>query len=173
MSGDVLVTYATRAGATAGVADAIGRALAAAGLPVSVQPMAAVHDLSPYRAVVAGSAIQGGAWLPEAMAFVTARRAELVQRPFAAFLVCMTMAMPRVDTYRDHVAHWLAPVRALARPVSEGLFAGAFELAKVPRAPDRLRFRLSIRLGIWPTGDHRDWQAIGAWGQSLAPLLAR
>src|SRR5512139_3124731 len=88
-----LVTYASRLGSTAGVAEAVGRALAGCGAEVDVLPMEAVGDLSSYRAVVAGSAIRGGEWLPEAMQFVRANRSALSQKPFASFLVCMTLAM--------------------------------------------------------------------------------
>ena len=75
-----------------------------------------VHDLTPYRAVVAGSAIQAGKWLPEAMSFTQAHRATLAQKPFAAFLVCMTLAM-RNEKAREIVPIWMAPVRALVKPV--------------------------------------------------------
>ena len=37
---------------------------------------------------------------------------------------------------------------------------------------DRLKFRLSVAFGVWKEGDHRDWNAIRAWAQSLYPLLA-
>jgi len=37
--------------------------------------------------VVAGSAINEGVWLPEAMQFMEVHRAELATKPFAAFLV--------------------------------------------------------------------------------------
>src|SRR5690349_8630590 len=90
--GTILVTYASRAGATAGVAQAIGQTLAESGTPVDVRPMDEVTDLSPYRAVVAGSAIQDRQWLPEALQFVRTNQATLARRPFAAFLVCMTLA---------------------------------------------------------------------------------
>jgi menaquinone-dependent protoporphyrinogen oxidase len=172
MAGKILVTYASRAGATAGVAEAIGQTLADNGADVDVRPMQEVRDLSPYGAVVAGSAIQGGEWLPEAVQFVQSHRAALNQKRCALFLVCMTLAMPSAEKYRQQVAGWLAPVRALVRPVSEGHFAGAFELSKVPSFADRLKFRLAIASGMWPTGDRRDWQAIDAWAASLPPLLA-
>jgi menaquinone-dependent protoporphyrinogen oxidase len=166
----ILVTYASRLGATAGVAEAIGKTLAEGGALVDVLPVHTVKDLAPYRAVVAGSAIRGGQWLPEAMQFVRTHQAALSQKPFAAFQVCMTLAMPKGD-YREHVATWLEPVRLLVKPVSEGLFAGALDISKVPSFGDRLKFRLSVAMGVWSEGDHRDWGAIRAWAESLRPLL--
>ena len=171
MNDTILVTYASRAGSTAGVAEAIAKTLAEDGAQVDVRPMQEVTDLTRYRAVMAGSAIQGGAWLPEAMQFVRTHEAALSQRPFAAFLVCMTLAMPNGVKYRPQVATWLGPVRALLRPVSEGLFAGALDLSKVPRWSDRLKFRISVLLGVWKEGDHRDWNAIRAWAAAVKPLL--
>ena len=170
MNGKILVTYASRLGATAGVAEVIGKTLAEGGTLVDVLPMNAVKDLAPYRAVVAGSAIRGGQWLPEAMQFVRTHQAVLSQKPFAAFLVCMTLAMPKGE-YREHVATWLEPVRLLVKPVSEGLFAGALDVSKVPSFSDRLKFRLSVAMGVWSEGDHRDWDAIRAWAEGLPPLL--
>ena len=171
MSNKILVTYASRTGSTAGVAEAIGKTLAESGAQVEVRPMQDVTDLAPYQAVVAGSAIQGRRWLPEAMQFMQTHRATLAQKPFAAFLVCMTLAMPSADKYRQGVADWLAPVRALVKPVSEGLFAGALDISKIPSLGDRLKFRLSVIFGVWSEGDHRDWNAICAWAESIRPLL--
>lgn len=171
MNDRILVTYASRAGSTAGVAEAIGKTLAEDGTRVDVLPMQEVKDLTPYRAVVAGSAIQRARWLPEALYFVQTNRATLARKPFAAFLVCMTLAMPGADKYQQGVAEWLGPVRALVRPVSEGLFAGALDLRKVPSLADRLKFRLSVAFGVWKEGDHRDWEAIRAWAADLQPLL--
>ena len=171
MNNRILVAYASRTGSTAGVAEAIGKTLAESGAQVEVRPMQDVQDLAPYRAVVAGSAIHGRQWLPEAMQFVQTHQAALAQKPFAAFLVCMTLAMPNADKYRQAVADWLEPVRALVKPVSEGLFAGALDISKVPSFGDRLKFRLSVVFGVWSEGDHRDWNAIRAWAESIRPLL--
>ena len=171
MNNKILVTYASRFGATAGVAEAIGKTLAESGAQVDVLPMREVKDLSQYRAVVAGSAINAAAWLPEAQQFMQTHRAELAQKPFAAFLVCMTLAMRNADQYRSHVATWLNPVRALVKPVSEGLFAGVLQISKIPTFSNRLKFRLSVLFGVWKEGDHRDWNAIRAWAESIRPLL--
>jgi menaquinone-dependent protoporphyrinogen oxidase len=171
MVNKILVTYASRAGSTAGVAEAIGKTLAEGGTQVDVLAMQDVHDLAPYRAVVAGSAIQNKQWLPEAMQFIKTHQADLAQKPFAAFLVCMTLAMKNADQYRRFVADFLQPVRLLDKPVSEGLFAGVLDIRKVPSASDRLKFRLSVLFGVWSEGDHRDWNAIRSWAESLLPLL--
>ena len=171
MSNKILVAYASRAGSTAGVAEAIGVTLAESGAQVEVRPMKDVKDLAPYRAVVAGSAIRGGKWLPEAMQFMQTHQATLAQKPFAAFLVCMTLAMPGADKYRENVADWLEPVRAQVRPVSEGLFAGALDFSKLPLTLNTLLMRAAVVFGIFPRGDHRDWNAIRAWAESIRPLL--
>jgi menaquinone-dependent protoporphyrinogen oxidase len=80
--------------------------------------------------------------------------------------------MPGADKYRQGVADWLEPVRALVRPVSEGLFAGVLDISQVPSLGDRLKFRLSVLFGVWSEGDHRDWNAIRAWAADLKPILA-
>ncbi len=170
MSNRILVAYASCTGSTAGVAEAIGQTLAESGVPVDVRLMKEVHDLSPYRAVVAGSAIQGGKWLPEAMEFMQTQRAALSQRPFAAFLVCMTMVMKNPQ-YRQGAAAWMEPVRAMVKPVSEGLFAGVLDIRQVRSFSERIKFRLSVLMGVWEEGDHRDWTAIRAWAEGLKPLL--
>jgi menaquinone-dependent protoporphyrinogen oxidase len=169
----VLVTYASRFGATAGVAESIGKTLSEHGAQVDVLPMRDVKDLSPYQAVVAGSAINAGAWLPEAMQFVQAHQAELRRKPFAAFLVCMTLTMKNGEQYRSNVSTWLAPVRSLVKPVSEGLFAGVLDIGKMPSFGDRLKFRLSVLSGVWKEGDHRDWEAIRAWSAALPAVLIK
>ena len=171
MNEKILVTYASRTGSTVGVAEAIGKTLAAQGAQVDVLPMQQVKDLSAYRAVVAGSAIQGSKWLPEAMQFVQANRTELASKPFAAFLLCMTLAMRNGEKYRSFVVDMLQPVRSLVTPVSEGLFAGILDVGKVPSIGDKIKFRISVAMGVWSEGDHRDWNAIRTWAEDLGPRL--
>jgi menaquinone-dependent protoporphyrinogen oxidase len=171
MTDKILVTYATCTGSTVGVAEAIGKSLAKGGVQVEVLPMLEVRDLAPYQAVVAGSAIQNKQWLPEAMQFIQEHKSELAGKRFAAFLVCMTLAMRSGEKYRPFVAEFLAPVRALVKPVSEGLFAGSLDIRKVPSASDRFKFRLSVLFGVWSEGDHRDWNAIRIWAESLQQSL--
>jgi menaquinone-dependent protoporphyrinogen oxidase len=167
----ILVTYASRLGSTAGVAEAIGKTLTDNGAEVDVRRMEDITDLSPYSAVIAGSAIRGKQWLPEARQFMQAHQAVLRQKPFAAFLVCMTLAMKNGEKYRPQVAGWLQPVQSLVRPASIGLFAGVLDIGRIPSFSDRLKFRISVMFGVWKEGDHRDWNAIRDWAIGLGPLL--
>lgn len=133
--------------------------------------MGEVADHTPYRAVVAGSAIHAGEWLPEAMQFMRINRTALSQKPFAAFLVCMTLAMPRGESYRAHVSTWIEPVRSMVKTVGEGLFAGSLDISKIRSLGDRLKFRISVLFGAWTEGDHRDWTAIRLWAEELGRTL--
>lgn len=173
MNDKILVTYASRAGSTMGVAEAIGKTLSESGAQVDVIPISDVKDLSPYRAVVAGSAIRKSKWLPEAAQFIQTHKTDLAQKPFAMFTVCITLAMSNTDQYRSAVSSWVAPVRAQVKPVSEAFFAGLLDFSKLPLNWDTLMLRATVALGIFPKGDHRDWNAIRAWANSVRPLLLR
>jgi len=172
MAKKVLITYSSRTGFTQGVAEMIAKTLKGDILDVDVIPMKDVQNLTAYQAVIAGSGIQAGAWLPEAMDFIHKNKQELSKKQFAAFLVCMTLAMKNGDKFRSHVKEWMQPVRALVPTVSENVFAGGLDLNKIPSTVDRLKFRLSTLLGVWKAGDHRDWDAIQSWAKELKAILS-
>jgi menaquinone-dependent protoporphyrinogen oxidase len=171
MPDKILVAYASKAGSTGGVAEAIGKALAESGVQVDVRLMKDVTDLAPYRAVVAGSAIRMGQWLKEAMQFVETHQAALAQKPFAAFLVCFTLAKSNDEASRQEVAAYLEPVRALVKPASEGLFAGVVDFGKLRVIPEGLIMRAILASDKVSPGDYRDWDAIRTWAAGLKLAL--
>jgi len=171
MSQRILITYATRAGSTKGVAETIAKTLTDKGMSIDLYPLQDVKDLTAYQAVVAGSAIQDRQWLPEAMQFLQTHRSTLAQKRIATFTLCMTLAMKNGEKYRPDIMGWLAPVRRMVSPVSEGVFAGVLDISKIPSFSDRLKFRLSVLFGVWSEGDHRDWDAIDKWVQGLPQKL--
>lgn len=172
----ILVAYASRGGSTREIAEAIGQTLQKDTITVEVRPMQDIQDISAYDAVVAGSAIQKQKWLPEAMEFMNRHQTQLQEKPFAAFLVCLALALnSEKGRAQGRVAAktWLEPVRNMANPKSEGLFAGVLDLSKVPNPIMKVLGWLGILAGVWSAGDHRDWDAINAWAESLpAELLA-
>lgn len=85
MTKRILVTYASQTGFTPGVAEMIGNTMADDNLEVNVLPMDEVKDVALYDAVVAGSGIQAGAWLPEAIDFIRANRQQLSKNRLQPF----------------------------------------------------------------------------------------
>lgn len=162
---EVLVAYATKAGSTQGVAEAIADTLREYGIRADLHPVSAIKNLNTYRAAVIGSAIRGGSWLPEATAFVQTHRAALERMPLALFTVCLTL---QEDTpgNRAIVSAYLDPVRAVVTPQAEECFAGMHDPRKLS-----LPFRAILRAMKAPKGDFRDWDAIQTWASSLPPVL--
>ena len=166
MSEKILVAYASRTGSTREVAEAIGQALAAGEADVDVRSAKDAGDVAAYDAVVIGSAIRAGKWLPEATKLVSANREVLAERPVAYFVVCLTMKDNTRES-RKTVSAYLDPVRALVEPVSVGLFAGTLDYDRLP-----LPLRPIMKYGFKaPAGDFRDFGAIRAWAASLLPSL--
>jgi len=164
MTGKILVAYATRAGSTAEVAQAIAEVLRGQGNTVDVMPVKEVKDLSPYRAVIAGSAIRMGSWLPEAVDFVTKNQPALNKVPTAFFLVSGFL---KDDTseMRAKVSAFLDPVRAIMKPCKEGLFAGKMDYSKISFLD-----RIIAKAVKSVEGDWRNWDEIRAWAAHAVPV---
>ena len=164
----ILVAYATKHGSTAGVAEAVARELTAAGLEAEAAAFPAVDSLEGYDGVVIGAPLYMGAPLDLAP-FVARHRDTLSRIPVVAFAVGLTPAAPepkpeQVEQARKALIDALSPVR----PVAATLIAGALDPAKMGFTE-----RAVTRLLKAPAGDFRDWDAIGAWARTLAPLLGR
>jgi menaquinone-dependent protoporphyrinogen oxidase len=171
MNEKILVTYTSYSGTTAEIAEAISKTLAQSGAHVDLFSMQDVKSVAAYSAVVIGSPIRASKWSPAAVKFIQDHRSELLQKRVAIFTVCITLAMSNGERYRQAVAGWIAPVRALVRPLSEGLFAGRLDFSKLPLNWDTVKLRAVVALGIFPKEDRRDWKAIQGWAESIHPLL--
>jgi menaquinone-dependent protoporphyrinogen oxidase len=164
----ILITYGSRCGSTGGVAEAIGQVLSKAGTGVDVCPVKDVNDLTPYQAVIAGSAIRMGKWLPEAVAFVKTHQNTLSRLPVAYFAVCLTMRDDTVENRRKSLG-FLDPVCKQfpqVKPVDIGLFAGAVDYKKLSFA-----YSLILKVKGAPEGDFRNWDAIRTWAAGVSPML--
>ncbi len=162
----VLVVYASKTGSTAEVAAVVGETVSKNGFNVEVRPVKEVKDISQYQAVILGSAIRAGSLLPEAMKFIQNQQATLQQKPFAAFVVCLTMKDDTPEN-RKIVSAYLDPLRALVKPATEGLFAGQLN-------PTRLNFfeRLIMKAMKAPEGDFRRLDEVQSWSGTLTPYLS-
>ena len=166
---DVLVAFASRHGATREIADAIGASIEAHGHRVAVRSVDAVLRVDAYDAVVLGSAIYEGAWLPSASSFVTANVPALGARPLWIF---SSGALGDGDPVAL-LDGWsfppeLASLRGDLNPHGVTVFGGKI-LPSYLSLGDWLRNRELRGLA----GDYRDWQRIHAWGDAIGAHLER
>lgn len=157
----ILIAAATRAGSTIGVATAIGESLSQRGFLVEVKPLNDKPDVSGYQAVVIGSAIRTGNWLPEAVEFVKSNQQALQAVPAVLFSVHMNN-LGQDETSRANRRAYLDSVRPLLPAAQEVYFAGKID-------PDKLSFveRWIVKMVKSPIGDFRDWTKIKAWAETV------
>ncbi|MFR9807275.1 flavodoxin domain-containing protein [Pseudonocardia sp. RS010] len=169
-----LIAFATRHGSTEGVADRLGRGLRSSGIAAEVRPVAELTDLAGYDAVVLGSAVHNGRWLPEAREFALRNAATLRERPTWLFSVgtlgdqesmiapAVARALRALRTETPEVT----ALRSAIHPREHRNFAGAIARGDWSRAGD-----VFLRVLGGHHGDHRNWPAIDAWAADIAARL--
>lgn len=173
----VLVAYATRHGATAGIARRVAAVLTAAGLPAEARPVREVRDVGPYDAVVIGGAAYMFRWLKPAVAFCRRHHRELAARPVWLFS-SGPLGTDMVDKEGRNVLETTRPkefdeLTALLHPRGEQVFFGAYDPAAMPvgLAERFMRHMPAAAREALPAGDFRDWPAIDAWAAQIAADL--
>ena len=165
MSNRILVTYAGRTGSTAEVAKIIGEVLTSRGFAVDVKPVKEKPSVEGYGAVIMGSAIRMGKWLPEMLAFIRTNQMALHQIPTAVFTVHLFNTGPD-DASRYNRKAYTTPVRKMLRPVDEAFFTGKMDLSKLSPTDRVLTRIVSVDAGQ-KVGDFRDWDKIRSWAQEI------
>lgn len=166
----VLVAYASRLGATKGIAEYVGEILERARVEPIVEAADRVTGPLDHDAFVIGSAIHGGHWLKEAAAFVRGNRAILAEAPVWLFSSGPVGVIPIGSVQPDPKE--IDEIRRLIQPRDHRVFAGAFDRA----APDLRRLGLlerTVAMRFLPEGDYRDWDAIRTWSEAIARSLGR
>ncbi|MBL8056607.1 MAG: flavodoxin domain-containing protein [Anaerolineales bacterium] len=161
MTDKILIAYASKCGSTGEVAQAIADELTRRGQAVDVRLAGSVKTIAGYRAVLVGSAIRMGQWLPEAVKFVERNAAVLPSLPNAFFTVHMLNTGDDAAS-RQARAAYLAGVHQFMAAQSEVFFAGKLELAKMSFLD-----RLISQAMKAQDEDKRDWAAIRAWAQTV------
>jgi menaquinone-dependent protoporphyrinogen IX oxidase len=164
----VLVVVASKHGATAEIAGALARSMAAcpagraAGLSALAVPVEQRPDPSPFDAVVLGSAVYVGRWLESAREYAAAHAEVLRARPVWLFS-SGPIGQPPFSPDEPHDA---APLTALTTARGHRVFPGRLDKA-------RLTFgeRAMVTAMRAPIGDFRNWDEVASWAAEIAAIV--
>ena len=187
----ILITFATMAGSTAEVAQAVGEEIAKSGLKVDIRPLNEIRSLEGYDGVVVGAPMIMG-WHRAALSFLKKHRDDFQHIPLAVFVMAISLTqtgdmnvngvpvyidenLPKPPqktgnlTFRERYArlsNYLQPILSATRPVkptSIGVFGGRLEYGRL-----KWWAVLFVMLIIQATaGERRNWTAIRAWAAEI------
>ncbi len=169
MDAKILVTYASKYGATKEIAEKIGVVLRQAGLQADVLPaVGGLPDPGAYQAVILGSAVYIGKWQKEAVAFLQANEKALAARPVWLFSSGPSGEGDPVELVEGwRLPAELKPVADRIRPRDITVFHGNIDLAKISFM-EKFAVKNIVKK---PFGDYRDWNMIAAWAAGIAEAL--
>jgi menaquinone-dependent protoporphyrinogen oxidase len=165
---NVLVVYASRNGATTGIAERLASRISAPGIVTTVRRVDTVESVDGFDAVVLGAPVYDQTWPPEAERFVAAHAEQLAAHPLWLFSVGSfgdegrLIGMLARKEPRD-----IEATLAKLRPRAYRVFRGVIQKHQWP-----FWSRLLFHLFGGRFGDHRDWPAIEAWGAEIGAALA-
>ena len=173
----ILVAFATRHGATQGIAERIAESLVADGLDVTSSHVELLDDVEGYDAYVIGSAAYMGGWLKEASAFVRHFQGTLAGRPVWFFSSGPVGPHepnkkgvdPRTASEPREFAEFDRIVPSRGKQVFFGVYDPDLSSGTIL---GRLSKIIPAVKEALPAGDFRDWPAIEAWAHGIAAELA-
>jgi menaquinone-dependent protoporphyrinogen oxidase len=178
----VLVAYASRHGATQGIAERIAEVLRLDGLEADARPADRIESLYGYDAFVIGSAAYLGHWLKDAVGFARRHRRVLHDRPvwlFSSGPIGGPIDAKGRDQRTAAVPKDAVDLLFALQARDHHVFFGAYEVDRQPiglaerlAAPFMAHLPASAREAM-PTGDYRDWPEIEAWARGIAHELGR
>jgi menaquinone-dependent protoporphyrinogen oxidase len=170
---NVLVAYATRHEATAGIAERIAETLRGEGVDAEAAPVQQVSQLESYDAVVLGGAAYMFHWLKDATTFAKRHHATLRQRPVWLFS-SGPLGTDQVDEEGHDVRETARPkefteLTELLHPRGEEVFFGAYDPEQKPIGlGERVTRMMPAAKDALPAGDFRDWDRIDDWAKQIA-----
>lgn len=159
----VLVAFASRHHSTQEIAEVIAKQLTENDIDVDLRRADAVADIAGYEAVVLGSAVYMGAWLPPAWSFVERFRTTLERIPvwlFSSGPIGFENAVPQGAPSK------LAELMQATQARNHQIFAGKLDSKCLS-----LGERLVTKIIRPPEGDFRDWESIHNWAEGIGASL--
>ena len=172
----VLVAYASRHGATQGIAERIAESLRGAGVEAEALRVTAAKSLAGYDAFVVGSAAYMFHWEKEATSFVRRNRAVIAAKPTWLFSSGPLGTEPLDAEGRDQkvsaIPKEIPELREVVGARDHRVFFGAYHKDQKPHGfAERLVAVMPAAKNALPDGDFRDWPEIEAWAAEIATDL--
>lgn len=159
----ILITYASKHGATQKIAEHIKEKFQRLGKDAEVQRVDAATASGDYEAFVIGSAIYYGSWLKEATEWVRHNQDILAKRP-----VWLFSSGPLGTEVKDSEPQpkEMIEFQATINFQDQQTFFGVLDLSHLSFAE-----RMVAKAVRAPKGDFRNWDAIDSWTESIAQEL--
>jgi menaquinone-dependent protoporphyrinogen oxidase len=160
----ILVTAASRHGATHDIARAIGDRLEAGGfgLDVVVLPVEQRPDPTPYDAVILGSAVYAGRWLEPARGYAASHAAALRTKTVWLFSSGPIGEPP----FPPDEPHDAGPLTQVTGAVEHRVFPGRLDKQLLGFGE-----RAMVTAMRAPVGDFRDLNAVRDWADAIGRQL--
>jgi menaquinone-dependent protoporphyrinogen oxidase len=159
----VLVTTASKHGATREIGMRIGSVLGDRGHQIEIREPLNVDSVEPYDVVVLGSAVYAGHWQKEARELAEREGKVLAHRPVWLFSSGPVGDPPKPDDEPVDGEDIRTAVRALEHHVFTG---------KIDKGELSLAERAIVRALHVPEGDYRDWDDVDLWAAKIAESIS-
>ena len=165
MAAEILVAYASSQESTRGIAAAIADDLRADEISVTLEPLQLVTGVRRFSAVVLGTAIHDGSWLPGIAAFIATHRRDLEVTPLWIFA-----SGPAEAPFHGEMGE---PPEAVSGEIERvgprdiALFAGTLQPHHVAAC-----LRALSRVTRTTVGDHADYAALRRWTDRIRREVA-
>ncbi len=160
---NILVTVASKHGATADIGTHIAEVLRSSGFLVDQKDPSDVTSLAKYDAVVLGSAVYAGRWLASARKFIQKHEQELFLMPVWLF---SSGPLDPKDAPKDKEYVRLEQSALDLKPIEHKIFSG-----KLDKSNLNLAEKAIIGVVKAEEGDYRDYDEIGKWAKLIAAHL--
>lgn len=158
----VLVTAASRHGATAEIAQAIGGVLSSAGIEADIRSPEEVTTVADYDGVVLGSGVYAGRRLAAAKDLVERESAALSAKPVWLFSSGPLGNPAKPDEEPPDVAH----LRECTRAIDHRIFPGKLDRRRLGFGEKTI-----VAVVHAPDGDFRPWGAVIEWASSIVQTM--
>jgi menaquinone-dependent protoporphyrinogen oxidase len=167
MNNTILVAYASKHGGTAEIARKIGETLTQKGFQTALADAKTVQDVSPYHAIILGSAVYFGSWRKEAVKLLKTNQKILAEKPtwvFSSGPAGEGDPVELLDGWR--FPSGLQEILDRIEPRDITVFHGVVN-------PDKLNYfeKWILKNVKSPVGDFRDWEKITAWASKIVSTL--